>query len=80
MKKILCIIMAALIVLPELVFSAFALPLSSGPRKLNNQFEDGRYGSYDYVYFSPMDGKDDAVKYPLIIWLHGKGSGKFARA
>ena len=61
-------------------FVASAIPIISSIRKLNNQFEDGRYSIYDYVYFSPVDGEDDAVKYPLTIWLHGKGSGKFARA
>ena len=80
MKRLLYIIIALTIVFPGLVFSAFALSLSSGTRKLNNQFEDDRYGSYDYVYFSPVNGEDDVVKYPLTVWLHGKGSGKFARA
>ena len=80
MKRILCVIIAVVIVLPGLSFTVSALPLSSGSRKLNNQFEDGRYGNYDYVYFSPVDSEEDAVKYPLTVWLHGKGSGKFARA
>ena len=80
MKKLVCLLITIATILPGLTFSAFALPLSSGPRKLNNQFEDGRYGGYDYVYFSPVDGEKDAVKYPLTVWLHGKGSGKFARA
>lgn len=72
--------MVVIIISTGFIIPAFALPLSSGTRKLNNQFEDGRYGSYDYVYFSPVDGEDDSVKYPLTIWLHGKGSGEFARA
>ncbi len=63
-----------------LVTPVSALPISSGDRKLNNQFEDGRYGNYDYVYFSPVEDEADATKYPLTVWLHGKGSGKFARA
>ena len=80
MKKLICLLITIATILPGLTFSAFALPLSSGSRKLNNQFEDGRYGSYDYVYFSPVDGEDDTVKYPLTIWLHGKRSGTFPRA
>ena len=57
-----------------------AISIIYGSRKLNNQFEDGRYGNYDYVYFSPVDGENDETRYPLTVWLHGKGSGKFARA
>ncbi len=80
MKKILCVVMVVIIISTGFIIPAFALPLSFGTRKLNNQFEDGRYGSYDYVYFSPVEDEDDTTKYPLTVWLHGKGSGKFARA
>ena len=80
MKKQLCIFGSVIMLCSILLIPTFALSLSEGSRKPNNQFEDGRYNSYDYVYFSPVDSEDDAVKYPLTVWLHGKGSGKFARA
>lgn len=80
MKKLFSFLLAVLLVFSCSINCALALPLSSGNRKLNNQFEDGRYRSYDYVNFSPVKGENDTEKYPLTVWLHGKGSGKFARA
>lgn len=81
MKKAFSIILCALILLPILSVFAFAIPLSSGTTKLNSQFRNGRLeGKLDYVYFSPVKGDDDTAKYPVLVWLHGKNSGKYKRA
>lgn len=80
MKKVSLLIVNCLILFVFLSSVSGALSILNGDRKLNNQFEDGRYGNYDYVYFSPVEDEADATKYPLTVWLHGKGSGKFARA
>ncbi len=80
MKRLISVAIIAVLTISQLSVAVYAFPISVGSRKLNNQFEDGRCNNYDYVYFSPVNGEDDAAKYPLTIWLHGKGSGKFARA
>ena len=80
MKKKLCILITVVSVVYGLGLPSFALPLSSGTRKMNSQFEDWSYNNYDCVYFSPVKEEDDEVKYPLTIWLHGKRSGTFPRA
>ncbi len=80
MKKILSVVLAVLMVLPMAV-SAFAIPLSSGNDALNAQMLDGdSTKGIDYVYFSPVKGEDDTVKYPLLVWLHGMRSGQEKRA
>lgn len=79
MKRILFISINVFVIIVSNVM-CYALPLSSDTRKLNNQFDDGRYGSYDYVYFSPVKGEDDDGKYPLTVWLHGRGLSTFPRA
>ena len=80
MKKYLSLFLACVLLLLPMGVIASALPLSDGTAALNRQFLNGKYGSYDYVYFSPVKGEDDAVKYPLTVWLHGRNSGGYARA
>ncbi len=64
----------------SLVIPASAIPLSSGTDALNAQFLDGaNTKGHDYVYYSPLKGSNDSTKYPLLIWLHGAGSGKEKR-
>lgn len=80
MKKYLSLFLACLLLLLPMGVIASALPLSHGTAALNRQFLNGKYGGYDYVYFSPVKAEDDAVKYPLTVWLHGRNSGGYARA
>ena len=80
MKKTAAILLAMVMFLLPLSVSAFAIPLADGTTKLNKQFQNGKYGDYDYVYFSPVKGEDDAVRYPLMVWLHGRNSGGYQRA
>ncbi|MBQ6067838.1 MAG: prolyl oligopeptidase family serine peptidase [Clostridia bacterium] len=80
MKKMISVILACLLLALPLCVTAYALPLSDGTAKLNRQFQNGRYGDYDYVFFSPVKGEDDPVKYPLTVWLHGRNSGGYPRA
>lgn len=81
MKKALAVILAVMMLLPMAV-SAFAIPLSEGTTALDKQMLDGKIDStgIDYVYFSPVKGEDDHVKYPLFVWLHGMRSGQTKRA
>ena len=81
MKKITAVLLAVLMLLPMAV-TALAIPLSSGNEALNKQMLDGEIAStgIDYVYYSPVKGEDDSVKYPLFVWLHGMRSGQTKRA
>lgn len=81
MKKTLSVCLTFLILLGSFVAPAAALPLSAGTDALNAQFPDGAYEDlFDFVYFSPVKGESDAVKYPLLVWLHGMNSGTEPRA
>ena len=44
-------------------------------RKVFTTETDESIYKYDYSYYSPVKGKDDKTKYPLVIWLHGMGNG-----
>ena len=80
MKKILSVLLALLLLALPLTVCAYAIPLSDGTAKLNKAFVNGKYGSYDYVAFSPVKGENDATKYPLTVWLHGRNSGGYPRS
>lgn len=81
MKKVLAVLLAVMMLLPMAV-TALAIPLSSGNTELNKQMLDGKVDStgIDYVYFNPVKGENDDVKYPLLVWLHGMRSGQTKRA
>ena len=80
MKKGISILLAAILLLLSAAGAA-ALPLDAGTQQLNAQFKDGVIdGGYDYVAFSPVKGAEDGTKYPLLVWLHGRQSGKLPRA
>lgn len=81
MKKVIAVVLAALMLLP-LAVTALAIPLSSGNDELNKQMLDGKIEStgIDYVYYSPVKGEDDNTKYPVLVWLHGMRSGQTKRA
>lgn len=58
-----------------------AVSLSEGTAALNNLFEDGKSSTgLDWVAFSPKKGDSDNTEYPLLVWLHGIGSGTTPRA
>ncbi len=78
MKKIVSIFLSALM-LVLCTLPASAISISEGNSALNEQMLDGQHDSQDYVYFSPVKGKSDSTKYPLLVWLHGAMSGKVKR-
>ena len=80
MKKGLSLLLSLLLLLLTLSSAAYAAPLADGTAALNRQFLNGQHGGYDYVYFSPVKEETDATKYPLMVWLHGRNSGGYARA
>ena len=80
MKKSLSLLLSLLLLALTLSSAAYALPLADGTAALNRQFKNGQYGDYDYVYFSPVKDGVDETKYPLMVWLHGRNSGGYARA
>lgn len=86
MKKIISILLAALITALSFSFYSFAepkrpLPVSAGIETLRNQFEpavapETNGYALDYEYYSPV-GKNDTTKYPIVIFLHGIGHGEY---
>ena len=81
MKRTLAFLLTALMLLPVFSTAGSALPLSAGTQALNARFENGEIADgYDYVAFSPVKGETVAVKYPILIWLHGRQSGTYPRA
>ena len=81
MKKLLLAAAAAFSLLLVFAARAGALPLADGTSALNAQFKNGQAeNGYDYVWFSPVKGETDQTKYPLLVWLHGRQSGKYPRA
>lgn len=80
MKKLLSIVLTVLFIFICCI-PCFAVSLSQGTTKLNSQFKDGALsGKLDYVYYSPVKDENDTVKYPLLVWLHGKNSGLYKRS
>ena len=80
MKKTISIILALVMLALPLTAGVYAVPLSEGNAALNRTFQNGASGEYDYVFFSPVKGEDDSVKYPLMVWLHGRNSGGYPRS
>lgn len=83
MKKILALILSALMLLSVGSVTAFAeedaLTIADGIEKLRAQFVYGEGPetdgyTIDYRYYSPVKENDD-TKYPLVIWLHGMSEG-----
>lgn len=77
-KKILSVLLAALLVMSITSLGAFA---GDDIDYLKDLFEygEGPYAggySIDYRYYSPV-GRYDDTKYPLVIWLHGMGDGAY---
>lgn len=81
MKKIISVLMCALMLVPfiSLGLTASAESLSIGNDVLDSWFLDGECpGKLDYVYYAPET--EEGTKYPLMIWLHGAKSGDSPRA
>ena len=79
MKKLIALALTAVMLAAALCAPAWAVSMRDGENALKEAFADGAYGSYDFVYYSPATG-GDKTKYPLVVWLHGAGSGKSPRA
>ncbi len=75
MKKLISVMLCALFLMASVCISASAISLSSSRDELNAQMLDGEIRGMDYVYFSPVKGESDNVKYPVFVWLHGNSSG-----
>lgn len=81
MKKAISILLCIPLCLALLPLSVFAASLDDGIDALNASFQDGAYElGLDYVYYSPKKGDGDRTAYPLLVWLHGMGSGRYPRA
>lgn len=76
MKKLLSLLMSALMLISTFAFDANAISVNKGIDALNDQFLYCE-GVMDYVYYSPVKSTRDDTKYPLVIWLHGNSSGDY---
>lgn len=78
MKKIISVLLSVLILLSCVCvsFSAGAISEKAGLDALRAQFKSGE-SSLDYVYYDPTDNNGNTVKYPLVVWIHGNGSGDY---
>lgn len=85
MKKIISILLTVVLIALSIPCYASAakkpLSTSAGIEKLRGQFESGVAPktdghALDYEYYSPVGGKTDKTKYPLVIFLHGIGHGE----
>ncbi|MBQ2846802.1 MAG: hypothetical protein IJE74_00905 [Clostridia bacterium] len=89
-KKTIAVLLAVCMCVLSLPIGAFAagrktaLPTSAGIQALRDEFdsfvapEEGGY-ALDYCCYSPA-GKNDSVKYPLVIFLHGIGHGDYVNS
>ena len=82
MKKLLCALMAALLLF-TMAFPAAALPRSLGVSILRLQFSHGEGPldetegiNADYSWFSPVKGEDDETLYPLVVITPGALEGQ----
>ncbi len=83
MKRIICLILSALLVLSVFSPCAFALSTEDGKKEiidaeenideLRDLFKKAKYGNRNYAYFSPVKDENDETKYPVIVFLHGFG-------
>ena len=77
MKKTISVLLSVLVLLSciGMAFSAGAISEKEGLDALRAQFKSGK-SSLDYVYYSPVK-ENNAVKYPLVVLVHGNGSGDY---
>lgn len=80
MKKVLSVLLVIIMLFLNCGIAASALGNFAGKDMLKKQFISGdKVGGYtfDYYYYSPVEGASDKTKYPIILWLHGQLSGEF---
>lgn len=74
LKKTLAIILIVIAMLP---MQASALFIKDKPKEFEFGIGPETQGyTIDYRYYSPVK-ENDSTKYPLVIWLHGMGNGKY---
>lgn len=78
MKKTISVFLSVLVLLSciGLAFSAGAMIASKGTDALRTQFKSGE-AALDYVYYEPTKKNAAGIKYPLVVWIHGNGSGDY---
>ena len=78
MKKTISVLLSVLVLLSciGMAFSAGAISEKAGLNALRAQFKSGE-SVLDYVYYSPVK-EDNAGKYPLVVLVHGNGSGDYS--
>ncbi|MCI6770382.1 MAG: prolyl oligopeptidase family serine peptidase [Oscillospiraceae bacterium] len=78
MKKTISVLLSVLVLLSciGMAFSAGAISEKEGLDALRAQFKSGE-ASLDYVYYDPTDNNKSGVKYPLVVLVHGNGSGDY---
>ncbi len=77
-------VILAIITVFSCAIGANALSIDNGIDELKKQFvfaEGPVAGEYsiDYRYYSPVK-ENDTQKYPVVVWLHGMGDGKYEGA
>lgn len=77
MKKTISVLLSVLVLFSCIgaSFSVGAISESKGLDALRAQFQSGE-ASLDYVYYSPVK-ENDSTKYPLVVLVHGNGSGDY---
>ncbi|MGN1442979.1 MAG: prolyl oligopeptidase family serine peptidase [Acutalibacteraceae bacterium] len=77
MKKTISLLLSVLVLFScvSVSFTAGAISSSKGLDALRTQFQSGE-AALDYVYYSPVK-KSNGIKYPLVVWIHGNGSGDY---
>ena len=76
MKRVIALLLSLIVCAGVFSVCAYAVPLSAGQDALKAAFKGGSGGGLDYRYFAPA--AEEGKKYPLVIWLHGIGSGNYA--
>ena len=80
MKKIISVFLVITMLFLSCSMAATAVSNSDSAANIRKVFTtetDESIYKYDYSYYSPVKGKDDKTKYPLILWLHGQLSGDY---
>ncbi len=88
-RKILAVLLAALMLVSVCGAAASAATVNSNGMIITEEWQGlidrfvGGKGpetngyQLDYKYYSPVEKKSDKTKYPLVIFLHGMGEGKY---
>ncbi|MBQ6067623.1 MAG: hypothetical protein IJK89_12485 [Clostridia bacterium] len=76
MKKLISVLLCVCMLSFCLYAGAYAVPIAAGDDALRAEFQGGSGGGLDYRYFAPP--AEEGKRYPLVVWLHGIGSGNYA--